>query len=237
MLKNFVRLIGFALALLTISAPVQAQMSVGYKFIKAMKDLNGEDATKILNENPTTIINTRELNTKQTGLYIVVKQQNSDFTGFLLQKGADANLPDSDGVTPLMVAAQLGWDQGAKWLLAYDAKVDATNHGGETALILATHLRYTSMVKLLIENGANPDKKDHVAGLSARGYATQDTRAGEILALFDKPKAETSTKGLDFSGISANADAAKKPVAVADPAPAVAVSATAAVKAPKRKRK
>jgi hypothetical protein len=41
------------------------------------------------------------------------------------------------------------------------------------------------MVRLLVQRGANPDKADHIAGMSARDYAKRDDRTGQILALLD----------------------------------------------------
>jgi len=65
---------------------------------------------------------------------------------------------------------------------------------GETALIIAVQQRDATMVRLLLNAGANPDKPDSAAGYSARDYATRDTRDREILKLINdkKPKAAAS---------------------------------------------
>ena len=107
-----------------------------------------------------------------------------------------------------MLATQLDFVEGVATLFGSYAKiktnVDATNRGGETALILAVHARNLEMVRTLLKYGANADKKDAVSGQSARDYAAKDGRGNAILALIeankkladDKPK-----KDLDFSGI------------------------------------
>jgi hypothetical protein len=38
---------------------------------------------------------------------------------------------------------------------------------------------------MLIAGKANPDRADHVAGMSARDYAKRDDRTGTMLALLD----------------------------------------------------
>jgi ankyrin repeat protein len=43
---------------------------------------------------------------------------------FLLEHGANANLPDYDGMTPLLQVAQDGYREGAELLLEHGAKVD-----------------------------------------------------------------------------------------------------------------
>ena len=49
--------------------------------------------------------------------------------------------------------------------------------------------RDLSLVRTLLAAKANPDQKDNLAGLSARDYATRDTRAPAITKLLaDTPK-------------------------------------------------
>jgi uncharacterized protein len=62
------------------------------------------------------------------------------------------------------------------------------------------------MVRLLLKAGANPDKRDSVAGLSARDYAAQDGRSSAILGIIERkgeaaPEPEKKQGDLDFSGI------------------------------------
>lgn len=59
---------------------------------------------------------------------------------------------------------------------------------GETALIVAVQQRQAPIAKLLLEAGANPDKTDNAAGLSARDYAKRDSRSRDILALIESTK-------------------------------------------------
>jgi uncharacterized protein len=188
------------------SQPALAQFSDSYNFLKAVEDRKGEEAEKFINEpgSGAVIINTKRDGTGETALHIVTARRDDTWLSYLLAKGANPNLADRKGVTPLMVATQLGFVEGAEKLIKYRASVDATNRSGETALIRAVQLRNAEMVRLLLKSGANPDKRDSVAGLSAREYAAQDGRNSAILGIIerggktDEPK---KSGDLDFSGI------------------------------------
>jgi uncharacterized protein len=196
-----------AATLATLAAPAAyAQFSDSYNFLKAVKDRKGEDAEKYINEPGSVIINTRDDVTGETALHIVVSRRDSTWLAFLLAKGSNPNISDKKGVSPLMLATQYGWADGASALLRNKAAVDGTNRSGETALIRAVQLRNAELVRLLLKSGANPDKKDAVSGQSAREYAALDGRSSAILALIEnkgqgeEPKKEKQAE-LDFSGI------------------------------------
>lgn len=198
--------VGLALpATLGFVAPAaMAQFSDSYNFLKAVKDRKGEEAEKFLSEPGSVIINTRDATTGETALHIVIQRRDSTWLGYLLQKGANPNLADKKGTTPLMLATQLGYVDGIDWLVRKKATVDQTNRAGETALILAVQLRNAEAVRALLQAGANPDKTDSRAGYSARDYAKQDGRASAIAAIIESgDKADVTKKPaeLDFSGI------------------------------------
>lgn len=186
------------------TSPVAAQFSDSYNFLKAVKERKGEEAEKFLAEPGTVIINTRDGTTGETALHIVIQRRDSTWLGYLLQKGANPNLADKKGMTPLMLATQLGYVEGIETLMRKKAMVDQTNRSGETALILAVQLRNSEAVRALLKAGANPDKKDSRAGYSARDYAKQDGRASAIAAIIEnhgKTVVAPKPADLDFSGI------------------------------------
>ena len=190
-----------------VAPAAYAQFSDSYNFLKAVKDRKGEEAEKFLSEPGSVIINTRDGSTGETALHIVIQRRDSTWLGYLLQKGANPNLADKKGTTPLMLATQLGYVDGIDWLVRKKAVVDQTNRSGETALILAVQLRNLEAVRALLKAGANPDKTDSRAGYSARDYAKQDGRASAIAAIIEsngKADAAATTKPteLDFSGIA-----------------------------------
>ncbi len=187
-----VRFYALILAAFSLVAPdaANAQFSTSYNFLKAVKDRDGTEATKFLNEPGTVIVNTKDLSTGETALHIVVARRDATWTGFLLQKGANPNVRDKSGTTPLMLATRLRFIEGARVLLQKKADVNQTNNRGETALIRAVQLRDSEMTRLLLKNGADPDRTDTLAGLSARDYATRDRRASAILAEIEKADKE-----------------------------------------------
>ncbi|MGB5724007.1 MAG: ankyrin repeat domain-containing protein [Parasphingorhabdus sp.] len=186
----FLRIAGIAAVATSLSAPAAAQFSDSYNFLKAVKDRDGEEATKYLSRPGTVIVNTREHSSGQTALHIVVERRDNTWLGFLLQKGANPDISDKEGTTPLILATQLRFVDGVRTLLAKKAKVDETNRQGETALILAVHIRDAELVRLLLANGADPDRTDTLAGKSARDYAKQDRRTAAILSEIEKSDAD-----------------------------------------------
>jgi uncharacterized protein len=178
------------------SAPAVAQdLGTGSdsdQFIEAVQKSDGDKATALIQSHPT-IIDARN-GKGDTGLIIAIGRSDPNWTGFMLNNGADPNLPGAGGDTPLIEAAKVGFDDAVRWLLGLGAKVDATNKMGETALIIAVQQRDTPMVRVLLEAGANPDRTDAAAGYSARDYAARDPRARDILKLIDnkKPKPAAS---------------------------------------------
>jgi uncharacterized protein len=194
-----------ALAVALVATPAVAQFSDGYNFLKAVRERKGEDVEKFINEPGSVALRTRDDATGETALHIVTQRRDSDWLRYLLQKGADPDIKDKKGTAPLMLATQLGWIEGVQGLVKYKATVDITNRSGETALIRAVQLRNPDMVRELLKAGANPDKSDTIAGLSAREYAAQDGRNSAILGIIERGgKAEEPAKAgdLDFSGIS-----------------------------------
>ena len=164
--------------------PAQAQYRGGYAFLQAVESRDGTKATDALKDDPS-FINTRNPDTGETALIIVAKRRDTNWLRWLLAKDADPSVSDRQGVTPLMHAALINFTDGAEELIKDKAPVDQANRRGETALILAVQNKNVAMVRLLVRNGANPDKADHVAGMSAREYAKRDDRTGQITALLD----------------------------------------------------
>lgn len=174
------------------TAPAQAQQfSDGFTFLKAVKDRDGEKATNLIVApgSGAVVINVKESNTGNGALHILTRDRDMTWLTFLLAKGAKANLQNNRGITPLFLAAQLGWIEGADQLLKYGATVDLPNNQGETPLIMAVHNRDVAMVRLLLGRGADPKRTDSAAGYSALDYAKQDGRAAAIVKLLEVPQA------------------------------------------------
>lgn len=182
---------GVAAALaLMLAAPAAAQnFSDSYNFMKAVRDRDGSKVTSLIAEPGSIVINTRDRSSGETALHLVVRDRDYNWTAFLLQKGARPDVLDKSGNSPLILAAQLGWIEGAQLLVTGKAAVDFANSKGETPLILAVHRRDLAMVRLLLGLGADPNRADRTAGLSAVDYARRDPRGGQVLKLLEAPRA------------------------------------------------
>lgn len=165
-----------------------AQFSEAYNFIKAVRDRDGNKATEIVSKPGSIIINTRDDKTGESALHIVTKGRDLGWMNFLLSRNAKTDQRDNQGNTPLIVAAQLGFIEGAQLLIKNKASIDLANASGETPLIRAVQLRNGPMVQLLMTAGANPAKADTIAGMSARDYAERDQRAASILKIITNAK-------------------------------------------------
>lgn len=172
-----------------IASPVAAQLggATGTDFVEAVKKSDGDKAIQILSGRPAGIVNTKD-GDGNTGLIIAISRSDEQWTGFLLNKGADPNLGGKGGDTPLIAASRVGFSEAVEWLLALGAKVDGPNRKGETPLIIAVQQREPQIVRMLLDAGANPDRADAAAGYTARDYATRDNRARDILKLIQDKK-------------------------------------------------
>jgi ankyrin repeat protein len=197
----------YAAVAMIVAAGVPATAQVGgydgVNFVRAVREGDGDKALPLLNAR-AGVVNARDLN-GDTALTLAIARSDGTWTFFLLGRGADPNQPGVNDDTPLIVAARVGYLEAAEQLLLRKAKVDLPNRKGETALIAAVQQRRRDVVRLLLEYGANPDKSDNVAGLSARDYAKRDTRSRDILALIEnakggseKPKVKPVEKLDDF---------------------------------------
>ena len=94
---------------------------------------------------------------KDNGLPIFTAIEDDDLPRLcgLLAQGADVNVQNSDGNTPLILAAWLGNMESARLLLDNGAAVAMVNHGGDDALAWAAEYGHGEMVELLLAAGAN----------------------------------------------------------------------------------
>ena len=95
-----------------------------------------------------------------TTLCAATRNGKAEMVRFLLDVGcgADANVPDRDGKTPLWLACSMGYADIAKMLLEAGAE-PSVNVGCEatTPLYMAVHWGYTDIVTELLARGAHAD--------------------------------------------------------------------------------
>lgn len=160
---------GLALAALA-AQPAGAQLySEGYEFLQAVEDRDGDVVTDMLNKPGTQVVNTRDISTGDTGLHVVTERRDATWIRFLLQRGADPNIRNNEGLTPLQLATRLNFLEGARFLIEGGAQVSVADSQGETPLIAAVHQRNPEIARLLLDQGADPDRNDN-SGRSARDY-------------------------------------------------------------------
>lgn len=188
---------GAAALALALLSPVaaQAQFSDSYNFLKAVKDADGQKVTDLIQKPGSTVINSRDVTTGETALHLVIARRDSTWLAFLLAKGANPNLTDNSGTSPLMKAVQARFQDGVILLLSGGAQVDKANGSGETPLIRAVQLHDVAVVRLLVAHGANADRRDSIAGMSARDYAERESRTPGLVDALSAAKTSAAPQG------------------------------------------
>ncbi len=186
---------GLLAAALIAPMPAAAQFSRSYKFLEAVRKKKGEEVQDALSEPGSQIVNTRDITSGETALLIVTARRDLTWMSFLIAQGANVNLADARGTTPLQLAVSLGFPEGVELLVAKNARIDAPNASGETPLISAVHRRDTGMMRMLLKAGADPDRADN-SGRSARDYALLGGRSSALVSEIEnnaKPGGQRAT--------------------------------------------
>lgn len=185
-----------AFGLFALAAPAQGQFSDGYRFLEAVRKKEGDKVEILLGEPGSTVILSRDIATGKGALHIVTERRDLVWLRYLVTKGADVNMSDDKGVTPIQLASGLGWLEGVAFLVERRADLDQSNSTGETPLISALHRRDTQMMRVLLKGGADPDRADN-SGRSARDYARLD-KDSQLLSVIEanaKPKSAAGKPG------------------------------------------
>lgn len=98
-----------------------------------------------------------------TALFEATKAGNRAMVELLLSRGANvnANQADTEGNTPLHIAAINGFQAVTEALLANKADVNAQNRSGNTPLLLAAQRNNPKILSLLLEHRADVNVSDH----------------------------------------------------------------------------
>lgn len=166
-----------------LATPAAAQFSGGYKFLEAVKKKEGDKVEQAIMDSPQ-IVNARDVTSGETALHLVTLRRDLTWLRYLVAKGANVNAADGHGRIPLQLAVNLGWREGAEFLIEMGSRTDLSNDAGETALITAVHRRDLELIKALLKAGADPDRTDN-SGRSARDYARLDAEGGNVLSAIE----------------------------------------------------
>ncbi|XP_067946376.1 receptor-interacting serine/threonine-protein kinase 4-like [Watersipora subatra] len=91
----------------------------------------------------------------QTALHICLERGYTGLTKVLIQAGANINIFDNKGMSPLSLSVWKGQRQICKELLQSGANVNSTDQWGQTALHKAAARGNEELVKLLLESNAD----------------------------------------------------------------------------------
>jgi ankyrin repeat protein len=91
----------------------------------------------------------------------------------LIEQGA-LNVADAGGVTPLMLAAEIGDLQSIRLLVERGAELNQQSRSGTHALLLATSAGHTEAVKFMLANGAEVDLKNQIGDTALIASIKQD---------------------------------------------------------------
>ena len=113
---------GLALALAIMPVSLAAQglgpnASEGEAFLNAVKDGNANKALELANQPGSRVASYRGYS-GDTALHIVTRKRELQWVGFLLNRGADPNIGDARGDTPLIIAAGIGFEEAGAYMLA-----------------------------------------------------------------------------------------------------------------------
>ncbi|XP_071815818.1 ankyrin repeat, SAM and basic leucine zipper domain-containing protein 1-like [Apostichopus japonicus] len=111
----------------------------------------------------------------------------------LLEQGVNMDVHESSHMTPLMFAAQRGHVKVAAKLILAKSDVDKQDNRGWTALCYATMKGEAKLVKLLLDNGADPTKTCSEGTAADIAYGQGLTEISDLLDQIGSPGRVTAT--------------------------------------------
>lgn len=175
----------FLAASLFAASPALAQ-SAGYKFLEAIKKNDEAVIVEMINKTGLKgtpgdiIINTRDISTGDTPLHVLIQKRNLKWISALIARGADMNVRNVKGVTPLWLAINNGYSDAALLLVSNGARPNDPGPAGETPLIASVHQKNLELVRALIKAKADPGRADS-SGRTALDYARLSDKSSQIV--------------------------------------------------------
>jgi uncharacterized protein len=151
----------------------------------AAVDLEDVDKIKALVSQHQNV-NQRELPNQRTALFMAAAGRRIRSLQALLDLGADPNIPDFEGDTPLGTAAIAGDRTAVQLLINAGAQVDHANGVGLTPLMKAADIGQVGTLELLLRSGADPNLKAS-NGKTALTFAREAGHKGAI-AILERPR-------------------------------------------------
>ena len=126
------------------------------KLYDASREGNTAEVRELINNH---MVDVNFVGPWATPLYWAVLQGHIDTVKLLLDRGAEVDKADNNGITPLHWAAKIGYKEMLQLLLNGGARVDTADKQGSTALHRAASHFHIHIVKLLLDAGADVDKE------------------------------------------------------------------------------
>ena len=126
---------------------------------------------------------------RKTALMWAATRGHEAVVRLLLEKGADIDAKDGDGMTAFMEAADQEHETIVRLLLEKGADINAKDKDGKTALMKAAHYGQEAVISLLLEKGANiniKNKDKETALIEAVGYWKETTVETIVRLLLEK---------------------------------------------------
>ncbi|XP_026854841.2 ankyrin repeat and SOCS box protein 2-like [Electrophorus electricus] len=162
------------------------------------------ECLKVLLEAKPETINNRTLR-NQTPLLLAVGRKHLACVQYLLEKGADPNLANSQWETPLYKACEKGFEEAVGLLLRYGATATKSCVQGGTPLHEAVINKNLQVCKMLLQSGAKLMSRN-IYGIDSLFTAAQ-CGATEVLSFLLMKGADVNTQAND--GASALFEACK----------------------------
>lgn len=131
---------------------------------------------------------------KWTALHECVRSANTEMMKILLDRGANVEIKDVDGETPLFVASTSRDPELVRLLLQAGANPDAKAKDGWSALMMATRDGSHEIVKYLLEAGADVYGGRDMFGRNAMDIATMFSQGGPTRMSKGETPAEAQAK-------------------------------------------
>jgi ankyrin repeat protein len=143
-----------------------------------------------------------------TALHWAALNGDVDMASMLLYAGANVGAKTRiGGYTPLHLAAQVGNAGVIAPLVAAGAQVAALTSTGATALMQAAHSGSADAVRILIENGADPNVKETANGQTALMFAAAADRVDVVKLLLSRgADINVTSRVEDFSQLTMTND-------------------------------
>ncbi|XP_067454225.1 CARD- and ANK-domain containing inflammasome adapter protein [Thunnus thynnus] len=140
----------------TVTVLLNAGAKVDYDVINEAIKLNQESVLHLLlGESFQGALSGEVLG---PALFSAVRQNYDGVVTALIDSGANVNMSDKQGYTPLLLSAELGHTEVFRVLVAKQAKLDATLSDLSSALHLAVHSGSLSIVQTLLEKELDPNR-------------------------------------------------------------------------------